>query len=86
MLFRSLANDPRYKVHAYKNMDLTIGYDFGRVEASLGFYNVLGSRSILAIKENDKTFQTDRLQSTDQYYFQPARSVMFTLKTSLSAE
>ena len=40
----------------------------------------LSSRNILAITENDKVFQANRLLSTDQYFFQPSRSFLFTLK------
>jgi iron complex outermembrane receptor protein len=72
-----------YKVHAYNNTDLTLGYDFGTFEADLGIYNIFNSRSILAITENDATFVANRLLSTDQYYFQAPRSFMLTLKASL---
>jgi iron complex outermembrane receptor protein len=78
--YSDIANNPNYKVHAYNNMDITIGYDFGALEASLGVFNVLGPRDILAITENDKFFQANRLLSTDQYFFKPVRSFMFTLK------
>ncbi|HEY4264276.1 MAG TPA: TonB-dependent receptor [Micropepsaceae bacterium] len=78
------AQNVNYKVHAYNNMDATVGYDFGRFEASVGVYNVLGSRSVLAITENDAAFIADRLLSTDQYYFQAPRSFMVTLKASVS--
>jgi iron complex outermembrane receptor protein len=73
-----------YKVHAYNNMDATVGYDFGRFEADIGVYNVLGSRSIMAITENDAAFVANRLLSTDQYYFQAPRSFMVTLKAAVS--
>jgi len=69
-----------YKVHAYSNMDASIAYGFGAFELSIGVNNVLGTRSILAITENDAKFQANRLLSLDQYYFQPARSVFITLK------
>lgn len=74
------SDNPLYKVHAYDNLDTSIAYDFGPYEVSVGVNNVLGTRSILAITENDKTYQTNRLLSTDQYFFQPARSVFITLK------
>jgi iron complex outermembrane recepter protein len=74
------SDDPRYKVHAYSNMDTSIAYDFGPYEVSVSVNNVLGSRSVLAITENDSPYQTNRLLSTDQYFFQPARSVFLTLK------
>ncbi len=63
-------------------MDINVGYDFGSVEISLGIYNVLGSRSILAITENDATPQPWNL-STDQYFFQPVRSLLFTVKAHI---
>ena len=80
------ADSVNYKVHAYNNADLTLGYDFGTFEADLGIYNLFNSRSILAITENDPTFVVNRLLSTDQYYFQAPRSFMITLKASLSAQ
>ena len=45
------AQSVNYKVHAYTNTDLTLGYDFGTFEADLGIYNLFNSRSILAIGE-----------------------------------
>jgi len=80
------ADSANYKVHAYNNTDLTLGYDFGTFEADIGIYNIFNSRSILAITENDAAFVANRLLSTDQYYFQAPRSFMFTLKASLSAQ
>jgi outer membrane receptor protein involved in Fe transport len=71
---------PDYKVHAYTNVDTAVAYDFRNFELSVGVNNVLGTRSILAITENDSTYQVNRLLSIDQYYFQPARSVFVTLK------
>ncbi len=71
-----------YKIPTYNNMDINVGYDFGSVEISLGIYNVLGSRSILAITENDATPQPWNL-STDQYFFQPVRSLLFTVKAHI---
>jgi iron complex outermembrane recepter protein len=69
-----------YKVHAYSNLDTSISYALGWFEVSVSVNNVLGTRSILAITENDPTPPLPRLSSTDQYYFQPARSVFITLK------
>ena len=82
-LFRDNTQIANYKVHAYNNTDLTVGYDFGTFEADLGIYNIFNSRSILAITENDAAFVANRLLSTDQYYFQAPRSFMLTLKASL---
>jgi len=79
------ANNPNYKVHTYNNMDVTLGYDFGQFELSLGIYNAFDSRSILAITENDSSFVANRLMSTDQYFFMPPRSYMLTLKASLGS-
>lgn len=73
-------NDPHYTIHAYTNVNATIAYDFANFEVAVAVNNVLGTRNILSIGENDSSWQANRLLSTDQYYFQPARSVFITLK------
>lgn len=73
-------DNPLYKIHAYSNLTFSTGYTFGAYELSVAVDNLLGQRNILSITENDSPYQTNRLLSTDQYFFQPARSVMVTLK------
>lgn len=74
-------DNPLYKVHAYSDLTFSTGYTFGgRYELSVSVDNLLGTRNTLSITENDSTYQTDRLMSIDQYFFQPARSAMLTLK------
>lgn len=88
-----------YKLPAYNNMDFTGSYDLGDwgtgvdFEIGGGIYNVLNSRSILAIGINDKAATlagqgsaqniTDRTSSLDQYYFQPERSYQISIKARL---
>jgi iron complex outermembrane receptor protein len=74
------AENQNYKVASYSNVSLTAGYTFSFVELSLSLDNLLDSRKAVAITENDKTFQTNRLNSTDQYYYQAPRSIMGTIK------
>ena len=69
-----------YKIAPYSNVSLTAGYTFGIAELSVSLDNLFDSRKSVAITENDKTFQTNRLLSTDQYFYQAPRSVMGTIK------
>jgi iron complex outermembrane receptor protein len=88
-----------YKLPAYNNMDFTGSYDLGDwgtgvdFEIGGGIYNILNSRSILAITINDKANTlagqgaaediAGRMSSLDQYYFQPERSYQITIKARL---
>ena len=85
-----------YKLPAYNMMDFTGTYDLGQMglvtdlEIGGGVYNILNSRSIVSVGINDKTLSgasvsdiANRMNSLDQYYFEPARSFQVTLKAHL---
>ncbi|MDE2161628.1 MAG: TonB-dependent receptor [Alphaproteobacteria bacterium] len=82
------ADSTFYKLGAYNNMDFTGSYTIGRLEIGGGVYNVLDSRHIVSLSENDSTpiGGTSAQQlllrggSLDQYFFQPERSFQITLK------
>ena len=69
-----------YKVGTFSTVNATVGYGRDFWELSLDLNNALNSRNVVAIKVNDKTFQTNRLNSLDQYYYLAPRSVMGTAK------
>ncbi|MHB1206737.1 MAG: TonB-dependent receptor [Rhodospirillaceae bacterium] len=74
------AQKQNYKIASYSNVSLTAGYTIGFAELSVSLDNLFDSRKPVSVSENDKTFQTNRLLSTDQYFFQAPRSVMGTIK------
>ena len=82
------ANTQFYKLGAYNNMDFKGSVSWRQFEFGLGIYNLLNSRSLAAVGINDKTpiggtsvnDIADRNDSLDQYYYQPSRSVQFTVK------
>ncbi len=70
-----------YKIGAYSSVSLSAGYEFNsRYELSLSVDNLLDTRSTVAITQKDKTYQTNRLLSQDQYYFQAPTTIMGTIK------
>jgi iron complex outermembrane receptor protein len=80
-----------YKLHAYNEMDFKGIYEFtDNMEVEVGIYNVLNSRELTAVTENDSSPLgganvydiANRGSSLDQYYFQPSRSVQVTLKAT----
>lgn len=71
-----------YRIKAYSNTNLVLGYDFGRIKAQVGIYNLFDKRNITDISINDGP-TPNPLDSHDQYYFQPARSYQFTLRATL---
>jgi iron complex outermembrane recepter protein len=73
-------NSPNYQLQAYSNVDANIGYTVGRVELGATISNLLNSRKVLSVTQNDSSWQVNRLLSLDQYFFQPLRSTMLTLK------
>jgi outer membrane receptor protein involved in Fe transport len=77
--YSDAANNDLYRLPSYNNLNLTAGYTFGNVEASINIDNVLDSRSVVSISEdgNNLGFTAN---STDQYFYQAPRSVMGTLK------
>ena len=78
--FPDTVNNPLYKIGSYSNLDFNVSYDFGYLEVGIGVFNLADSRNVLSITENDSVFQTNRLNSIDQYFYQPERSVMVTAK------
>lgn len=71
-----------YKIDAYNTTNLVVGYDFGRVKAQLGVYNLFDHRDIMDISVNDGP-TPNPLDNHDQYFFQPERSFQFTLRGTL---
>jgi iron complex outermembrane receptor protein len=94
--FTDNANTQFYKLGAYNVMDFKGSYSISNYEFSIGLYNVLNSRSLAAVGINDASPTVGnaaggpvaasvqnyaiRPNSLDQYYFQPSRSVQFTLE------
>ncbi|HWW19200.1 MAG TPA: hypothetical protein VNZ06_00220, partial [Steroidobacteraceae bacterium] len=78
--FETADNSRHYELGSYSNVDANAGVTIGPVELSATVSNLLNSRKVLSITQNDTTYQTNQLQSLDQYFFQPTRSVMVTLK------
>jgi iron complex outermembrane receptor protein len=82
------ANTTFYKLGAYNVMDFKGSYSFSNYEFSMGIYNLLNSRSLAAVTINDSSpiggvgvnDFTNRQSSLDQYFFQPSRSVQFSVK------
>lgn len=79
--------DSFYRVGAYNKLNFKLGYDIGHYGIAFSVHNLLNSRKIVHIEEQDDDptgssarDYKDRLDSMDQYYFQPARSFMLTLK------
>lgn len=81
--YSDTANTKQYEMQTYGNLNGTIGYSYGPAELYLSADNLLDSRKTTAITINDKTYQPDRMNSTDQYFFQAPRSVMLTLKVHM---
>jgi len=69
-------------------MDAKASVTYSNLEFGLGLYNVLNSRSLAAVGINDKApiggsrveDIANRGSSLDQYYYQPSRSIQFTIK------
>lgn len=78
--FETNDNSSNYKLGSYSNVDANIGFTFGHMELSATVSNLFDSRHVLSITQNDTVWQSNRLLSLDQYFFQPVRSVMVTLK------
>ncbi|MGB8602189.1 MAG: TonB-dependent receptor, partial [Rhizomicrobium sp.] len=79
-----------YHLGAYSTVNLTVGYSFENFEAKIGVNNLFDDRSIVSMSINDSAPSgtsvkdlASRGSSLDQYYFQAARSVQFTLKAKL---
>jgi iron complex outermembrane recepter protein len=86
--YSDTTNTQFYKLGAYNEMNFKGSYSFSNYEFSVGIYNLLNSRSLAAVTINDASplggtsvnDWTKRPNSLDQYYFQPSRSVQFTLE------
>ena len=85
----AVAGEPsNYKINPYTTSNLILGYDFGRIKAQLGFYDLFDNTNITAITQNDGTAvfggpAPSPLGNHDQYFFQPGRSIQFTLRATL---
>jgi len=71
-----------YKIDAYNTTNLVVGYDFGRVKAQLGIYNLFDHQDITDVSIVDGPLPNP-LDTHDQYFFQPERSFQFTLRGTL---
>ena len=86
--YSDATNTTFYKLGAFSNMDAKASITYENLEFGLGIYNLLNSRSLASVGINDKApiggsrveDIGNRGSSLDQYYFQPSRSVQFTLK------
>lgn len=80
------SNDPRYRINSYGDLTGSLAYGFGMAELSLTADNLLDSRHTTlitindAISSNGSGYETNRLDSLDQYFFQSPRSLMMALK------
>ncbi len=80
--YSDATNSQFYKLGAYDNTDLKVSMDVGHFELTLGLYNLLNERNLLAVTVNDSQPTQGinvhdlaaRSSSLDQYYFQPSRS------------
>lgn len=83
----AVAGEPsNYKISPYNTTNLIFGYDFGRIKAQVGIYDLFDNTNITAITQNDGTTSgplSNPLNNHDQYFFQPGRSVQFTLRATL---
>ncbi len=85
----AVAGEPtNYKINPYNTTNLILGYDFGRIKAQVGIYDLFDNTNITAITQNDgvAVFSgsgASPLNNHDQYFFQPGRSVQFTLRATL---
>ncbi|WP_374572096.1 TonB-dependent receptor [Phenylobacterium sp.] len=71
-----------YKIKAFNTTNLVVGYDFGRIKAQLGVYNLFDHKDVTDISINDGP-TANPLDNHDQYFFQPERSYQFTLRATL---
>ena len=79
--YSDTANVKYYELHSYANLNTTLGYSIGPAELDVSIDNLLDSRKNTLITEAvagvpPASWQT----SSDQYFFQPPRTVMATLK------
>jgi iron complex outermembrane receptor protein len=80
-------NTTFYKLGAYNNMDFKGSYTFENYEFSVGIYNLLNQRNLLAVTINDSNpigganvyNVAARGSSLDQYYYAPATSIQASL-------
>jgi iron complex outermembrane recepter protein len=85
----AVAGEPsNYKINPYNTTNLILGYDFGRIKAQIGIYDLFDNTNITAITQNDGVAvfggpAPSPLNNHDQYFFQPGRSVQFTLRATL---
>jgi iron complex outermembrane receptor protein len=85
----AIAGEPtNYKISPYNTTNVILGYDFGRIKAQVGIYDIFDNTSITSITQNDgvAVFNgpgASPLTNHDQYFFQPGRSVQFTLRATL---
>jgi len=57
---------------SYSNVDANIGYTFSHVELSATVSNVLNSRKVLSITQNDTAYMPNQLQSWTSISFNPS--------------
>lgn len=83
--YSDAANTKAYELHTYGNLNAVAGYAYeypglATFELDLNADNLADSRKPTALTINDSKYQTNQMLSTNQYFFQPPRSFMATLK------
>ena len=69
-----------FRVAPYNQVDLSVVYDLGQWRLQAAVYNLLNSQRLTKINQGSKVFNT--LSATDQYYYQPERSVQVSARVS----
>jgi len=80
-------NTEFYKITTYNNMDIKGTYTLDNYDFTVGIYNVLNQRNLLAVTINDSApigganvyDVNNRGSSLDQYYYAPATSIQFSV-------
>jgi iron complex outermembrane receptor protein len=85
--YSDTANAPFYRLPAYSNVNVTVGYSYDNYEISANVDNIFNSRATLGISEASKGVpQTNPATSLDQYIFQAPVSATVTLKAHFGFE
>jgi iron complex outermembrane receptor protein len=67
-----------FRVAPYNQVDLTVVYNLDRWRLEAAVYNLLNSQRLTKIGQGGKVFNT--LSATDQYYYQPERSLQVSAR------
>ncbi len=69
-----------FRVSPYHQVDLTVVYNLERWRLEAAVYNLFDSKRLTKISQGGKAFNT--LSATDQYYYQPERSVQVSARVN----